>query len=163
VLAQNSRRSEKGWRFLCHRPTVAGMITILSTVVSVLGFRLRRRTSLELELIALRHQVSVLRRQRPGRLRLFSTDRLLWVVQSRAGAVVVGFRWTLTALSRRRLSPACRNSVSRPRSSNVACGFPALRSPPGFTLGLTTMRQDGHYVLVSGTVGNQASSIAEVC
>jgi len=55
------------------------MITILSTVVSILGFRLRRRASLELELIALRHQVSVLRWQRPGRLRLFSTDRLLWV------------------------------------------------------------------------------------
>ena len=73
------RRTEKGWRFLRHRPTVAGMITILSTVVSILGFRLRRRASLELELIALRHQVSVLRRQRPGRLRLFSTDRLLWV------------------------------------------------------------------------------------
>ena len=55
------------------------MITILSTVVSILGFRLRRRASLELELIALRHQVSVLRRQRPGRIWLFSTDRLLWI------------------------------------------------------------------------------------
>jgi len=55
------------------------MITILSTVVSILGFRLRRRASLELELIGLRHQVSVLRRQHPGRIRLFSTDRLLWV------------------------------------------------------------------------------------
>src|SRR5438445_11151189 len=55
------------------------MITILSTVIAILAFRLRRRASLELELIALRHQVSVLRRQHPGRLRLFSTDRLLWV------------------------------------------------------------------------------------
>src|SRR6266498_149290 len=55
------------------------MITILSTVVSILAFQLRRRASLELELIALRHQVSVLRRQHPGRPRLFSTDRLLWV------------------------------------------------------------------------------------
>jgi hypothetical protein len=44
----------------------------------LLGFRRRRRASLELELIALRHQVSVMRRQRPGRLRLFSTHRLLW-------------------------------------------------------------------------------------
>src|SRR5229473_7859236 len=33
------------------------MITILSAVVSVLSFRLRRRASLELELVALRHQV----------------------------------------------------------------------------------------------------------
>src|SRR6266436_4109508 len=55
------------------------MITILSTVVSILAFRLRSRASLELELIALRHQVTVMRRQHPGRLRLFSTDRLLWV------------------------------------------------------------------------------------
>jgi len=56
-----------------------GMITILSTLVSALSFRLRSRASLELELLALRHQVSVLRRQHKGRLRLFSTDRLLWV------------------------------------------------------------------------------------
>ena len=55
------------------------MITILSAVVSILAFRLRRRACLELELIALRHQVTVLRLQHPGRLRLFSTDRLLWV------------------------------------------------------------------------------------
>jgi hypothetical protein len=33
----------------------------------------------ELENLALRHQLHVLRRQRPGRLRLFSIDRLLWV------------------------------------------------------------------------------------
>src|ERR1043166_311427 len=55
------------------------MTTILSTVVSILAFRLRSRASLELELIALRHQVTVLRRQHPGRLRPFCTDRLLWV------------------------------------------------------------------------------------
>jgi hypothetical protein len=55
------------------------MNTILSAVVCALFFRFRRRTSLELELVALRHQVAVLRRQRPGRLRLFSTDRLLWM------------------------------------------------------------------------------------
>ena len=55
------------------------MITILSTVISILAFRFRRRASLELELIGLRHQVSVLRRQHPGRIRLVSTDRLLWV------------------------------------------------------------------------------------
>ena len=47
------------------------MITILSTVISILAFRFRRRASLELELIGLRHQVGVLRRQHPGRIRLF--------------------------------------------------------------------------------------------
>jgi hypothetical protein len=55
------------------------MITILSALVSLLSFRVRSRAHLELELIALRHQVSVLRRQHPGRLRLYSTDRLLWI------------------------------------------------------------------------------------
>jgi hypothetical protein len=55
------------------------MITLLSALVSLLSFRVRSRASLELELVALRHQAAVLRRQRPGQLRLFSADRLLWV------------------------------------------------------------------------------------
>ena len=55
------------------------MITLLSAFGSLLSFRVRSRASLELELVALRHQVTVLRRQHPGQLRLFSTDRLLWV------------------------------------------------------------------------------------
>jgi putative transposase len=55
------------------------MMTILSALFSILAFRIRSRASLELELISLRHQVSVLRRTRKGRIRLFSTDRLLWV------------------------------------------------------------------------------------
>ena len=56
-----------------------GMITILSALVSVFSFRFRSRASLELELVALRHQLIVLRRRRPRRLRLHSVDRLLWV------------------------------------------------------------------------------------
>jgi hypothetical protein len=53
-----------------------GMVTILFALVSLFAFRFRSRASLELELIALRHQVIVLRRQRPHRLRLLSADRL---------------------------------------------------------------------------------------
>ena len=55
------------------------MITYLSAFASLLSFRFRSRASLELELLALRHQVTVLRRRRPGRARLFCADRLLWV------------------------------------------------------------------------------------
>src|SRR5664280_554871 len=53
------------------------MITYLSALASLLSFRFRSRASLELELLALRHQVAVLRR--PRRVRLFCADRLLWV------------------------------------------------------------------------------------
>jgi putative transposase len=56
-----------------------GMVTILFALVLLLSFRFRSRASLELELVALRHQVIVLRRQCPHRLRLLSADRLLWV------------------------------------------------------------------------------------
>jgi putative transposase len=55
------------------------MNTLLSAVGSLLSFRVRSRASLELELVALRHQLTVLRRQHPGQPRLFSADRLLWV------------------------------------------------------------------------------------
>src|SRR3981081_3957238 len=54
-------------------------MTILWAIVSIFEFRFRSRASLELELVALRHQATVLRRQHPGRPRLSSLDRLLWV------------------------------------------------------------------------------------
>ena len=47
--------------------------------------------------------------------------------------MAVGFRWRWPALSRRRLSPACRGLVSPPRSSNRTCRFPVSGSPTGFT------------------------------
>src|SRR5262252_5271238 len=55
------------------------MGSILSAVVSLFAFRFRSRASLEIELIAVRHQLAVLRRQRPGRPQHSSLDRLLWV------------------------------------------------------------------------------------
>jgi hypothetical protein len=72
-------QGEWGWRFWRASRTVTVMVAILCAVVSIFEFRVRSRASLELELIALRHQVTVLRRQRPGRPQLSSLDRLLWV------------------------------------------------------------------------------------
>ena len=60
---------------VAHRP----MVTFLSTIVSFLSLRICSRATLELEVIALRHQLGVLKRQRPGRVKFFFADRLLWV------------------------------------------------------------------------------------
>ena len=43
------------------------MLAFSSELLSWLAGRFRRRSELELEVIALRHQLSVLHRQRPGR------------------------------------------------------------------------------------------------
>jgi transposase InsO family protein len=55
------------------------MLKLVRSIVSVLARRFRSRAVLELENLALRHQLHVLRRQRAGRPRLFTIDRLLWV------------------------------------------------------------------------------------
>ena len=54
------------------RPYRQVMVTILFAVVSILVFRFRSRAALELKLVALQHQLAVLRRQRPGRPQLSS-------------------------------------------------------------------------------------------
>jgi transposase InsO family protein len=55
------------------------MLKLVRSIVSSVARRLRSRAAVELENLALRHQLQVLRRQRPGRPRLFAIDRLLWV------------------------------------------------------------------------------------
>src|SRR5438445_13067754 len=69
----------KVWSFWIHRLNIAGMFMLVRSIVSRLVCRFRSRAVLQLENLALRHQLHVLRRQRPGRLRLFTIDRLLWV------------------------------------------------------------------------------------
>jgi len=56
------------------------MLKLVRSIVSRLVCRFRSRAVVELENLALRHQLHVLRRQRPGRPRLFAIDRLLWVL-----------------------------------------------------------------------------------
>ena len=55
------------------------MHELVRWIVSVVARRLRSWAAVELENLALRHQLRVLRRQRPGRPRLFVIDRLLWI------------------------------------------------------------------------------------
>jgi putative transposase len=55
------------------------MVTLVRAIFALFCCRLRTRAGLELELVAIRHQLTVLRRQRPGRPCLYWGDRLLWV------------------------------------------------------------------------------------
>jgi putative transposase len=59
------------------------MLAVLTSVYRTLRMSLRSRTALQLEILALRHQLQVLERSRPRRVRLTACDRLLWVWLSR--------------------------------------------------------------------------------
>src|SRR6516165_1360733 len=65
------------------------MVTILFAIISIFAFRLRSRAALELKLVAIEHQLAVLRRQRPGRPQLSSLHRLLWVLLYRIWPQVI--------------------------------------------------------------------------
>src|ERR1700722_11194899 len=55
------------------------MLKHVRFIVAAIVRRFRSRAILELENLALRHQLHVLRRQRPGRPHLITIERLLWV------------------------------------------------------------------------------------
>src|SRR5277367_4045574 len=97
------------------------MLTLTRSIVSRLGRGFRSRAVVELENLALRHQLHVLRRQRPGRLRLFTFDRLLWVSLPKTPKFVEKsgdlFRSAV-------MSPACSH-FSRNSSHGSPVGFAA--------------------------------------
>ena len=106
------------------RRTVADMITMISAFVSLLAFRFRSRAGLELELVALRHQVAVLRRRRKGRIQLFSTDRLLWVWLYRIWPQTLNANGVGEASNRRRvasqgISAVLALAIKGPRSGTA--------------------------------------------
>jgi putative transposase len=81
------------------RPVLVSLLLTLRTLA-------RSRAALELEILALRHQLLVLERSRPRRLRLTPSDRLLWAWLSRVwcqwrGAVVIVKPETVVAWHRR--------------------------------------------------------------
>jgi putative transposase len=59
------------------------MTSVLMSLLAMLSGVLRSRTALLLEVLALRHQLQVLQRSQPRRLRLLSADRWLWAWLSR--------------------------------------------------------------------------------
>src|SRR5215470_11952736 len=59
------------------------MLIFLTTLLATLSSVLRPRTALQLENMALRHQIGVLRRSAAKRPKLTSGDRLFWICLSR--------------------------------------------------------------------------------
>ena len=123
------------------------MVTILFAIVSIFVFRFRSRAALELKLVALQHQLAVLRRQRPGRPQLSSLDRLLWVLLYRIWPQVIdtmvlvkpatvitwhrkGFRfywrWRSGRPGRPRTSPEIRDLIRRMSNANPLWGAPRI-------------------------------------
>jgi hypothetical protein len=68
------------------------MMSVLVSLLLTLRTWARSRAALQLEVLALRHQLQVLQRSQPRRLQLAQADRWLWVVLSR---VLTGWRTTL--------------------------------------------------------------------
>jgi len=59
------------------------MISVLHSLLLTLRTLIRSRAALQLEILALRHQLAVLQRSRLRRVRLAKADRWLWVLLSR--------------------------------------------------------------------------------
>src|SRR5229473_4423341 len=77
------------------RPTMGTLLAMISLLVSfLLTLRTwaRPRAALQLEVLALRHQLQVLERTRPRRVRHSKADRWLWIELSR---IWMGWRTTL--------------------------------------------------------------------
>jgi len=62
------------------------MKSVLLSLLLTLRTWVRSRAALQLEVLALRHQLQVLRRTRPRRVQLAKADRWLWVLLSRIWA-----------------------------------------------------------------------------
>jgi len=127
------------------------MLDVLISIFAALGCTLRTRTSLQLEILALRHQLIVLQRSNKKRLRLRASDRILWVFLSRfwpkwrnclllvKPATVIawhrrGFRlywrWKShrTRIGRPGLPKEIRELIRSMSASNVLWGAPRIHS-----------------------------------
>src|SRR5262245_8813510 len=71
------------WKFVVWLLISDSMKAVVSAFLSTLRSGFRTRAGMHLEILALRHQVAVLRRRVNKRPRMRTTDRLLWVVLSR--------------------------------------------------------------------------------
>ena len=124
------------------------MMSVLGSLLLTVRGCVRSRAALQFEVLALRHQLQVLKRSRPRRLRLSKADRLLWVwfsrvwTEWRTALVIVtpetvlawhrrGFRlfWTWTSrrhLGRPTVPPDVRALMRRMSDANPLWGAPRI-------------------------------------
>ena len=124
------------------------MGSVFASMLLTLRTSFRARATLQLEILALRHQLQVVKRSRPQRMRLTRADRLLWVWMShvwdgwRDVIVIVkpetvlawhrrGFRLFWTWKSRRRLGrpgvpPDVRQLIRAMAEANPLWGSPRI-------------------------------------
>ena len=62
---------------------VSKMSPVFVAIFALFASTFRTRASQQAEIVALRHQIAVLQRNAPRRLRLKQSDRLLWILLSR--------------------------------------------------------------------------------
>jgi len=139
---------EKPSDLSCRGLSVTGMHAYISELLSWLAGRFRSRAELELEVIALRHQLAVLRRQRPGRRTWLSGfDRLLWVwlyrvwpqvlnamvlvkpatvVQWHRKGFQLHWRWRSRRLGRPKMNTVIRDLIRRMSLANPLWGAPRI-------------------------------------
>ena len=104
------------------------MLILLTTLLGTLSSMFRSRAMLELENLALRHQVGVLQRSARKRPRLTPADRLLWVGLSRlwrdwGSALAIVKPETVVAWHRAGLSPVV-DLEGAARPTRTARDFP---------------------------------------
>jgi putative transposase len=100
------------------------MLILLSALLSSLCSMFRSRAALELENVALRHQIGVLKRSARKRLKLTNSDRLFWVFLSQGwrdwrSALDIVKPPTAIRLAPQRVSPFLTNDTGKRLSGNI--------------------------------------------
>jgi hypothetical protein len=155
-------------------------MSVLLCVLLSLRTWARSRAALQLEVLALRHQLQVLQRTRPRRLRLAKTDRWLWGQLSciwpgwRTALVIVkpetviawnrrGFRLWWAWKSRRHMDGVCRRTqrTDCARGVQITRGNALMDDQMDFLVGTPTIIVSGFRTSrISGVSRKRTATIA---
>jgi len=109
VRTENSARFENAEVTIIRGMMVAStMNSVLVALFALFASSFRARAALQAEILALRHQLAVLHKNAPPRLRLQRSDRCLWVLLSRCWS---GWRPCLQIVRARHRRPLAPESL----------------------------------------------------